>query len=248
MTDVRSSGDRVRHPSRVRYRIRFGKDGPLRYISHLELMVVWERTLRRAGAPVVYSQGFNRRPQIQLAAPLPLGYASTCELIDVWLEGTIPAPDDLLLRLRTAAPEGLEVQTVWEVEGKGPALQTLTRAAAYRAIPTEAIGADTLRERVDALLAQETIRRERRGKPYDLRPLILSLAALPGDDPVLEMALALSQEHGTGRPDEVIEALGLDPTSTRVTRTEIMFVGGTSPREAPSPGMLSTPDREGEDA
>lgn len=228
MTDAQFSSDPARYPSRVRCRIRFGKGGPLRFISHLELMTVWERTLRRADVPVAYSRGFNRRPQMQLAAPLPLGYASTCELIDVWLEGALPAPDDLLGRLRAAAPEGLDVQMAWQVDMKGPALQTLTRWATYHAVPAEAISADALRKRVDVLLAQAAILRERRGKPYDLRPLIGALAVLPGDPPALEMVLALSQEHGTGRPDEVIEALRLDPTSTRVTRTEIVLVGETS--------------------
>ncbi len=206
---------------RVRYRIRFGKRGVLRYTSHLDLARTWERTLRRAGAPLVYSQGFNPRPQMQLAAALPLGFESACELLDIWLEGSVPEPGELLAALRRAAPEGLEVEGIWAVDLRGPALQTLTRSATYEVVPGEEIAYGELAERAAALLAQNEVRRERRGKTYDLRPLILATEALPGEPPRLRLELSLSADQGTGRPDEVLTVLGLDPLSARVTRTAI---------------------------
>jgi radical SAM-linked protein len=124
-------------PRRVRYRIRFGKRGVLRYTSHLDLARVWERLLRRVNAPLVYSQGFNPRPQMQFAAALPLGFESVTELIDVWLEGDVPSPADLLRQLTPAAPEGLNVAAICSVDPAGPALQTLTRSATYRVVPDE---------------------------------------------------------------------------------------------------------------
>ncbi len=209
-------------PERVRYRIRFAKRGTLRFTSHLDLARVWERTLRRAGAPLVYSQGFNPRPRIQIAAALPLGFESTCELLDVWLEGDdIPPPDDLTAALRRAAPEGLEVESIWPVDVRGPALQNLTRSATYEVVPGQNVSAGELKARLADLLSQETIWRERRGKRYDLRPLILDAAVLSGDPAVLRLEMALSPEAGTGRPDEVLDALGLDPLSAHVMRTAL---------------------------
>lgn len=209
---------------RIRYRIRFAKRGTLRFTSHLDLARVWERTLRRAGAPLVYSQGFNPRPQIQIAAALPLGFESTCELLDIWLEGSnIPPPGDLAAALRRAAPEGLEVESIWPVDLRGPALQNLTRSATYEVRLSQDVSAGELEARLADLLSREAIWRERRGKRYDLRPLILAATVRPGDSAVLQLEMALSQEAGTGRPDEVLDALGLDPLSARVVRTALNF-------------------------
>ncbi len=210
-------------PERVRYRIRFSKRGPLRYTSHLDLARIWERALRRAKAPLLYSQGFNPRPQMQLAAALALGFEGDAELLDIWLQGDGPSPEELAEQLDGALPEGIRVSRIWPVDDRGPALQTLTRAAEYVAIPGEDVDAETLAARIDALLAEPHIERERRGKQYDLRPLILDAAVGDGDPPRLIFRLVLSQEEGTGRPDELLDALGLDPLAAQVTRREIVF-------------------------
>jgi radical SAM-linked protein len=209
--------------ARCRYRIRFGKDGPLRYTSHLDLARTWERLLRRAGLPLAYSQGFNPQPKIQLAAALPLGYASSAEVLDMWLEGDVPDSGVVLARLREVAPEGLSIESVEEVDLQGPALQTLTIKAVYRIVVGDAVDRGSLERRVEALLAQDKIWRERREKRYDLRPLIDALDVVQGDPLALHAVLALSQEGGTGRPDEVVAALGLDATALRITRTAILF-------------------------
>ncbi len=60
-------------------------DDAVKYISHLDLMRVWERVLRRAGVPVVYSEGFSPHPRIAMAAPLAVGVSSEAERIDIVL-------------------------------------------------------------------------------------------------------------------------------------------------------------------
>jgi radical SAM-linked protein len=210
-------------PRRVRYRIRFGKRGVLRYTSHLDLARIWERLLRRVDAPLVYSQGFNPRPRMQLAAALPLGFESVAELIDIWLEGAVPPPADLLRRIGPSVPEGLHVAAIWSVDPAGPALQTLTRSATYRVIPAESFSPAELQARTVSLLARESIPHTRRKKQIDLRPLVDRIDVLPGDPPALSMTLSLSQEHGTGRPDDVLDVLGLDPLAAHITRTSIHF-------------------------
>lgn len=210
--------------SRARYRIAFGKQGVLRYTAHLDVLRMWERTLRRAGIPIRYSQGYNPRPQIRFAAGLPLGFESKAEFMDVWLEGEdLPTPEDVRERLLVTLPEGLTVGAVTAVEEKSPALQTLTRAAEYTAVPGEGAEQGELARRVEELMAQDALLRTRRKKTYDLRPLIHELEVLPGSPAALRMVLSLSQEEGTGRPDEVLDALGLDPLSARVTRQTILF-------------------------
>ena len=76
-------------PVAQRLRITFGKSGALTYTSSLDVAKIWERVLRRAGLPIMYTQGFNTRPRIQLAMPLPLGITSECEILDIALREAI---------------------------------------------------------------------------------------------------------------------------------------------------------------
>ena len=84
---------------RYRYRITFTKDEAQRFTSHLDLHRAWGRLLRRAGLPLLYSQGFNPRPRIQLSTALPLGCTSEHELADIWLTEEIPC-SEILERLQ----------------------------------------------------------------------------------------------------------------------------------------------------
>jgi radical SAM-linked protein len=68
-----------------RLRIRISRREELKYISHLDIMRLWERALHRTSIPLAYSKGYNPRPRISLAAPLPVGVTSEAELMDIWL-------------------------------------------------------------------------------------------------------------------------------------------------------------------
>ena len=75
----------------MRIRITFAKQGALRYTGHLDLHKLWERAARRAELPLAYSQGFHPQPKMNIAAALPLGFSSRCEVMDMRLEHEIPA-------------------------------------------------------------------------------------------------------------------------------------------------------------
>lgn len=160
---------------------------------------------------------------MQLAAALPLGYASTAEVLDIWIADAPPSPEALLHQLRETAPEGLSIDTTTTIDWNGPALQTLTHSAAYEVSIGDEISRAELETRIGALLTQAKIMRERRGKHYDLRPLIHKLE-IGDEQPLhLKMVLALSQKDGTGRPDEILGTLGLDAITAKTTRTAIFF-------------------------
>ena len=72
-----------------RLQIRFAAEGPLKYVSHLDLMRVWERVCKRAGLPLATSHGFSPRPKIALAAPLAVGATSEAELLDLLLTARV---------------------------------------------------------------------------------------------------------------------------------------------------------------
>ena len=206
----------------MRLRITFAKTREMRYTSHLDLYRTWERTLRRAKLPLAYSQGYNPHPKINLASALPLGFTSQNEVMDVWLDEDLPSKQ-VEQALQAAAPPGLVIQQVEPVDERLPTLQTVLEASDYSITFLEPV--ERLDERVKALLAAEELPRERRGKPYDLRPLILELRCMPDDEQGNQRLFARlrAQEGATGRPEEVIDAIGALVEATRVHRTGLVF-------------------------
>lgn len=213
--------------SRFRYRITYSKDGPLRYTSQLDLARIWERSLRRAGLALLYSQGFNPRPKIQLAVGLPLGYSSRCEIVDAWLVSPIADEQAAVEELNAASPAGLVIDDLHAVDVHEPALQGLVWSTTYEVRFREPIEPADLARRVADLLAQPELWRERREKQVNLRPLIDHLRLLDEPQAALEMSLAASPTRGTARPDEVLDMLDIDPASAMVVRTAINFQPGT---------------------
>ncbi len=209
-----------------RLRLTFSKIGPTRFIGHLDLARTMERVLNRAKIPVTYTQGFNRRPRMQMAAALPLGFTSECEMIDILLDERVE-PAAIKEQLMEKMAPGIILHSVAEVPIKAPLLQNSTIAAVYTVTFLDPIDWAALQQTINDLLASESHRRQRaRGrkrKPYDLRPLIEELALVEtAESPLLHMRLTL-QEGKTGRPDEVLYALGLDPADTRIHRTQIIL-------------------------
>lgn len=208
-----------------RLRLTFSKTGPTRYIGHLDLARTLERSLNRTKIPVSYSMGFNRRPRMQMATALPLGYTSQCELADIWLMERME-PEAARQQMMSRMAPGIEVSQVVEIPLSAPALQTLTAESTYTVTLLDPVNTEELHQKISILLAAETQMQERRGKTYDLRPLILDIH-LTADDPLqLFMRLCL-MESKTGRPDEVLLALGYDPLSARIHRTTIKLVEET---------------------
>jgi radical SAM-linked protein len=207
----------------MRIRVTFSKTEPMRFTSHLDLYRAWERLLRRAGIPVTFSQGYNPRPRIQLAAPLPLGITSSCEIIDIRLSNGSYQPDTIKSRLIQVQPPGIEVQEVIFVDPDSPPLQKMVHAAEYAVAlldPTP-----NLDPKIATLLNSASILRQRRGKSYDLRPLINNLSLVPDrDNSPNQLLMQLSaQEGGTGRPEEVLLALEIPPENTRIERKRLIY-------------------------
>lgn len=91
----------------------FEKVGAARFISHLDLMRLFQRAFKRAGLPLTHTQGFNPRPSVSIALPLSLGVESYCELLDFDLEQPVPL-DDIRDRLNAALIDGIRVREVYD--------------------------------------------------------------------------------------------------------------------------------------
>jgi radical SAM-linked protein len=152
-----------------------------------------------------------------------LGFSSRSEVLDVRLNEEIPT-EDISERLKDNLPPDIKVLDVQTVDERLPAMQTLVLSAAYDVHLTEPIDGSELKRRVEALMNTESLIRERRGKTYDLRPLIEMLSIITQADGKawLKMTLA-AREGATGRPEEVLAALEIEPETARVERTRLIF-------------------------
>jgi len=216
----------------MRIRITFSKQGALRYTGHLDLHKLWERAARRAELPLAYSQGFHPQPKMNIAAALPLGFSSRCEVLDMRLEREIPL-DGLREKLQGTLPTGIQVTSVETVDEKSAPLQTQVESAEYEVTLTDAATGSDLKRKINSVMEAKSIIRERRGKTYDLRPLIEELKILEsnGSPLVQERAPALqkifmrlaAREGATGRPEEVLDMLGIAFEGTRIERIHLLF-------------------------
>ncbi|HUS69784.1 MAG TPA: TIGR03936 family radical SAM-associated protein [Anaerolineae bacterium] len=206
-----------------RLRVTFVKGEEVKYISHLDLMRLWERALRRAEVPLLHSQGYNPRPKISFPAPLAVGITGHREILDVMLERPL-APLDFATAVNRQLPVGVTLVEVEEVYATLPALQTQVQGAEYLA--TVAVSEDThqLEERITSLLGSDQLPRQRRGREYDLRPLLekVWLETQEVGHYVLGMRLRAG-EQGTGRPDEVLDEMGLANQVKSIVRTRLYF-------------------------
>ena len=213
-----------------RWRVTFGKGNSIKYISHLDLHATWERVFRRARIPLAYSQGFNPQAKIQLAAALPVGYTSSGEVMDIFLDTPLAA-DMLEEKTIPVLPAGLWLIAIEEVDLKAPSLQaSLSRAEYVVILENPGLATVEVQQRVAHFLEALTWdqQRERKGRveTIDLRPLVLSLAvdetAPAAESLTLKMCLASGQTANV-RPDTVLEALGLSPAGHHVNRTKLSF-------------------------
>jgi radical SAM-linked protein len=226
--------------AKQRLRIHFTRDETLKYIGHLDMARTWQRIARRAHLPLAYSEGFNPQPRLTFAAALPVGCTSDHEELDMVLSPPCVI-DDVKAQLDRVMPPGMKVISIEELALNAPALQMQLRAAEFEITVEgeETIG--LLPERVAQFLAAQEVLRDRRGKVYNLRPLVQTLSIEPGGALSAEQGRAgradrtavirsrlQATEAGTGRPDELAAALGFDPATVKIKRTKLLFLDKTN--------------------
>jgi radical SAM-linked protein len=211
-------------PVKQRLHITFGKFDALIYTSNLDIAKLWERVLRRADLPILYSEGFNPRPRIALASALPLGISSECEILDVSFREVISL-EGLAERILAISPSGLQIFDIREVPIRSPALQTLVRSAEYRIHFENEMDYHSLQEKVSDILRAESLYRERERKDkvvtVNLRPLICDLRLDEQGDLIAHLVVG---EQGNVRPDEVLAEMGLADEPVSVHRFALHLV------------------------
>lgn len=202
-----------------RVRVRYTKEGRVRYISARDLTSVWERGLRRASLPIAYSEGFSPHPKVSFPDALPLGFASTGEYAELTFAAPID-PGTGLARLSATLPIGMDITTYVNVPEGARKLASQLKATLweFEGAPTDdpsaRAAATELEHRAAMLLAAEhaeVIRRRPKGdKTIDVRPTVIALAATlrPTGEQVVPVLRAVLRNDGpTIRPNDLHSAM-----------------------------------------
>ncbi|MFC1552097.1 TIGR03960 family B12-binding radical SAM protein [Candidatus Latescibacterota bacterium] len=202
------------HDSRVR--IKYAKSGVSRFSSHLDMVRLFNRTLRRSNIPVAYTQGFHPHTKVSFGPPLALGMKSTSEYIDFSLSASFPQvkealkehfPNDITLIDIAAVPEKIE---------------SLNAAIKYAEYFVTCEVDDTVIQKITEVLESGTIIVERWTKKgtrnVDIRPGIFEIS-ISDDRNGFAMVLGM-EKHTSAKPPEVLKLLFGDTNVYDVTRTE----------------------------
>lgn len=207
-----------------RIRIRYTKEGRVRFVSARDLTSVWERALRRADLPIAYSEGFTPHAKVSFPDALPVGYASTGEYAELTFAAPIdPARD--LGRLSDTLPEGMDITTFLEVPDGAPKLARMLPATLWElvwpAIPrpeARPFAADLAAASEQLLAADhaEVVRHRPDGdRTLDVRPAVVALRvptptdAADGDVTTPAFRAVLRNDGPTIRPTDLLTALGV---------------------------------------
>ncbi len=192
--------------ARDKVRLRFRKDGSLRWLSHHDLLRTFERMLRRSAMPFRRTQGFHPHARVVFALSLPLGVIGCAEIVEIELDEQIE-PSEVRDRLQAQCPPGLAILDAQRI---APNAGVHVRGLCYGiSVPADRI--ESARQRIALVLAGGPCWVER-SKPaprrLDIRPFLRDLR-LDGATGFLELDLWLLPA-GTARPDEVLAILGLE--------------------------------------
>jgi len=210
-----------------RLRVRFCRGQEIKFISHLDIMRLWQRALHRAGIPLAYSEGFSPHPRISLALPLAIGVTSEVELMDVSCTKWISS-QGFTTTVSRELPLGIEILQVHQIALTLPSLQSQVRYAEYN------VEVETKKEKRDiesaftSLLAAKHLpwqhQRDTGTRSYDLRALIDDLWLIDWHRGYCTIGMRLRcDSSGSGRPEQVTSALGFTHYPQSIHRTRLIL-------------------------
>ena len=210
-----------------RLRIRFSRGQEVKFISHLDIMRLWQRALNRAGISLAYSEGFSPHPRISLAAPLAVGVTSEAELMDITLTRFV-SPHFFTSAVGQQLPPGIEILQAYPVAPTLPSLQSQVRYVEYKVeVETEKEQKD-VESALASLLSVEHLpwqhQRDTGPRKYDLRALIDDLWLIDWRSGYCTIGMRLHcDSNGSGRPEQVAAALGFTHYPQSLHRTKLVL-------------------------
>ena len=212
----------------MKVRIKFAKQGAMKFIGHLDIMRYFQKAVKRAGLDAAYSEGFSPHMIMSFAAPLGVGVTSEGEYFDLELKTPMPSKE-AVERLNQVMVEGMEVLSVREVpEGKKGKAMSLVAEADYLVSFREGMepGKDW-KEKVPAFMEQQEIRilkkTKKNEKEVDIKPYIYEME-IRGESIFLKLAAGSVKNT---KPELVMEAFygfcgqEFQPLSLLIHRMEV---------------------------
>ena len=190
-------------------RIRFGKEGMMRFIGHLDVLRTFQKIFRRAGVPMVYSKGYSPHPVMSFALPLGLGLSSEGEYLDAAVEDGAD-PVAMLAALQAATAEELPVYALRVLPEKAENAMASVGGAVWKATLPSNMPTERAKTALKAILARETIILPKKTKTreieLDIRPMIFSAAV---EDGAAVMTLAAGSKANLS-PEMVLDLIAKD--------------------------------------
>lgn len=181
-------------------RLLFEKTGNGMWISHLDLMRVFQRAFRRSGLGLRHTEGYNPHAFVSIVLPLSVGASSVCEL----LEFDLSEPTDLTelpQRLNEALPDGIRCVSAYEGQRK---VRELTYLRARVTLEYDGGVPSGATEAIEALLAREMLVVEKRSKKgvveLDLKPMLREAQVRAADDQTLEIEAVVCAQNPSLNP------------------------------------------------
>jgi len=210
-----------------RLRIRFCRGQEVKFISHLDIVRLWQRAIHRAEAPLAYSEGFSPHPRISLAAPLPTGVTSQGELMDILCTKWV-SPHFFTATVSQQLPPGIEMLQVYQVALTMPSLQSQVRYAEYGVEVETERGQKDIESAISNLMSLKHLPWQRQKdsstRNYDLRALIDDLWLIDCHSGYCTVGMRLRCDNsGSGRPEQVAIALGFTHYPQSIHRTKLIL-------------------------
>lgn len=189
-------------------RLLFEKTGSSIWISHLDLMRLFQRAFQRAGLPLKHTQGYNPRPSVSIALPLSVGVESRCELLDFDLDGVSVSCDEITSRLNQTLVSGVVVHSTYDNGRKLRDLALLDSRINLeydRGVPAGA--EDAIRE----LFGRETLLVTKKTKnglqDQDIIPMIRKFEVAETEPGVLQIQARICCQNPTLNPAQMVAAI-----------------------------------------
>ena len=214
-------------------RLLFEKTGNAIWISHLDLMRLFQRAFKRAGLPLTHSGGFTPRPQVSIALPLSVGAESRCELLDFDLDSQLPPTEDIRDRLNQALVPGVRVL---EVYGDGRKIRDLALLECTVHLEYDNGVPGGAQDAITALFARDSLTLEKKGKngvtQQDIIPMIRRISVREQDPHTLVLQALICCQNPSLNPGQLTAAIEKEipiyrPDFAKICRQEVFDANET---------------------
>ena len=220
-----------------RYAIKFNKTGYIKYTSHLDLLRLFKRVMKRSGIKLKYSQGFNPHPKMSFAQPLSLGYESIGEILEIETAENLKC-DEIKEKAGSIMPSGIEITDVVKLPDTGKTLASLCYEAEYLiAIPAGDDFTSDINSIISRYLDQDNIyvlkkqKKTKEMKKTDIKGKIRLMSGILVNNNIIMTLICDSGSDSNLSPELVISSfiqfagIECDRSAVEVMRKKLLFKG-----------------------